>query len=698
MFKSESRLVLVDAVVTDKKGNYVRDLTAHDFHVWEDDKEQSIASFSTGEAAPSISRRQYMVLFFDNGSMLMTDQMRARHAAAQFIDVNAGPNELIGIAEFGGSTLRVLQNFTTNVNRLKSIVNQLDPSGAPSPEMASLDSPHLSSSWNEFRNQSGILALTALAHGLSNVPGRKTLVLLTAGFSADSSLVSDLNILIAACNRANIAIYPVDVRGLQASIPSSFSGVGLRAAFGFGATPVQRQSNGPFRPVSFSQPSSTSPAAAGGQHGGGSGGGTGGGGKPGGGTGSGSGKPAGPTTTTTTPNNTQPRTWPGFMPHIPSGRLGRSDVLQMIAQGTGGFVIHDTNGLLDGMEKIAEEQTKYYLLGYTPAEFPEGTCHTLKVKVDRPGTAVRARAGYCSTKPRDLLAGKPAEQELEARAASSQPAAITASLMAPFFYTGTNMARVELVMEIPTDSIRFEKAKGKLHASIDMLGLANKPDGTLTARFSDTVNLDFKDQPELDAFKASPTFHYENQFDINCGQYKLKVVFSSGGKAFGSAETPLAIDAYDGKQFTISAVSLSNDVHPVAKTALGLDQALLQDRKLLVSQGMELTPSGANRFRMGETAGLYIEIYDSSLTEANHPAVTLQYRIVDLKSGEQKFNSGPMDMAELVQKGNPVIPVAVRLPLGSIPAGTYRLDVQARDETAGLSPVRSTGLEIVSKN
>ncbi|MDR3721451.1 MAG: hypothetical protein P4L00_07605, partial [Candidatus Acidoferrales bacterium] len=41
---TETRQVLVDAVVTDKKGNYVSDLSASDFRVWEDDKEQAIVN------------------------------------------------------------------------------------------------------------------------------------------------------------------------------------------------------------------------------------------------------------------------------------------------------------------------------------------------------------------------------------------------------------------------------------------------------------------------------------------------------------------------------------------------------------------------------------------------------------------------------------------------------------------------------
>src|SRR5271157_5346213 len=46
VIRVETRLVLVDSVVTDKKGNYVRDLTAKEFKVWEDNKEQAITTFS----------------------------------------------------------------------------------------------------------------------------------------------------------------------------------------------------------------------------------------------------------------------------------------------------------------------------------------------------------------------------------------------------------------------------------------------------------------------------------------------------------------------------------------------------------------------------------------------------------------------------------------------------------------------------
>src|ERR1035438_6671583 len=97
VIRVDTNVVLVDAVVTDKKGNYVRDLKQKDFKVYEDGKEQSIKSFSfeADPASPLNSQPRYLVLFFDNSTMNFGDQAIARRAAVSFIDSNAGPNRLM---------------------------------------------------------------------------------------------------------------------------------------------------------------------------------------------------------------------------------------------------------------------------------------------------------------------------------------------------------------------------------------------------------------------------------------------------------------------------------------------------------------------------------------------------------------------------------------------------------------------------
>ena len=88
-----------------------------------------------------------------------------------------------------------------------------------------------------------------------------------------------------------------------------------------------------------------------------------------------------------------------IIPKMPDSTTTNQNIMFMLAEGTGGFVIHETNDLTGGMEKIGKEQDEYYILGYTPPDSEEGSCHTLRVKVDRGGTEVRARTGYCNSKP-----------------------------------------------------------------------------------------------------------------------------------------------------------------------------------------------------------------------------------------------------------------------------------------------------------
>jgi hypothetical protein len=68
--------------------------------------------------------------------------------------------------------------------------------------------------------------------------------------------------------------------------------------------------------------------------------------------------------------------------------------LEMVAENTGGATIRDTNDLLGGVDKIAEESSTYYLLGYQPDNAPDGKWHKLEVKVSRPGVKIRMRRGY----------------------------------------------------------------------------------------------------------------------------------------------------------------------------------------------------------------------------------------------------------------------------------------------------------------
>lgn len=253
VIRTEAKQVLVDAVVTDKKGIYVPDLSQKDFKVTEDGKEQSIRSFSyEAEAASSNSaQKHYLVLFFDNSTMSFSDQVVARRAAGKFVEANAGPNRYMAVVDFSGG-VRIAQNFTADAERLKQVVSgakfaNVDPNAATpalggdasTPSGPALDTGPASLSAaaeGEFGQRDLLLGMRALAKGLAVVPGRKILVLFTEGFPLNLEIRSEVTALTDTCNKANVAIYPIDVRGLVAPVgalrPAAPRDGGIFAALG----------------------------------------------------------------------------------------------------------------------------------------------------------------------------------------------------------------------------------------------------------------------------------------------------------------------------------------------------------------------------------------------------------------------------------------------------------------------------------
>jgi VWFA-related protein len=718
VIRTETKVVLVDTVVTDKKGNYVRNLTAKDFKVWEDNKEQTIKSFGfqSDPAAPGGAQKRYIVLFFDNSTMDPGGQVQARQAAAKFIDSNAGPNRMMAIVNFGG-TIQIAQNFTDDAARLKQTVSGVKTAAVASNSGAAMG--QLSRAAADFGARDMLLALRSLSKNLSTVPGRKTLILFTAGFPLNAERMSEITATVDTCNKSNVAVYPIDVRGLiaataelDAPTSSPLRNAQAGSARAFGAL---------LQSVAFTSGSLTSPGmsffqkSGGGTTGGGAtGGGRAGGAAPTGGTtgvATGGGRGAAPNTGVNNGlNNNGLNNMNGLgpssqarnilIPKMPDTGVDNQNVMQMLAEGTGGFVIKNTNDLFAGLEKIGKEMDEFYILGYTPPESEEGACHALRVKVDQGGTTVRSRSGYCNTKARDLLAGNPIEKTLENRAAASQAGNVAASIQLPYFYTGPNVARVNVAMEIPADVLKFEKQKGKFQAEMNVLGIAYNADGSVGARFSDTVKREFDDRKQVEAFQQAP-FHYENEFEVASGQYNLKVVFSGAagdgksGASFGKIETPLNIDPW-ASQFGLSGLALSKQIRQQAAMAQGLDASLIEDRVPLVSEGVQVIPFGSNKFSKSGPVLFFAEIYEPLLQNAdpnNKPQVAIQIRILDRKTKDQKFSTGLLRL-EFADKGdNPTIPIAEKVPVDSIGAGQYTVELMVRD-TAGKLATRTADFDL----
>jgi hypothetical protein len=308
---------------------------------------------------------------------------------------------------------------------------------------------------------------------------------------------------------------------------------------------------------------------------------------------------------------------------------------------------------------------------------------------------VRARNAYCKVKSKNMLSGKPIEKTLETRAADSLGGNITASAQVPFFYASPNVARVNLAMTMATDALKFEKQKGKFVAPIDVLGIAYRPDGSVAARFSDAVKLEYANKKDADALKGK-SLRYDNEFEIAPGQYSLKIAFTTGGESFGKVEMPLAVEPYSAGDFRVSSLALSKEIVPTSGMVMGLGAGLAGDRTPLVAEGVQVIPAGSNRFKKTDPAAYYFEVYEPLLAAPETRAtlaVGIQVRVLDRKGGTQISDSGVMRLNLPEEEARPVIPVANRLPLASLSPGSYVLELRALDSADNIF-IRTVDFEV----
>jgi hypothetical protein len=92
-------------------------------------------------------------------------------------------------------------------------------------------------------------------------------------------------------------------------------------------------------------------------------------------------------------------------------------------------------------------------------------------------------------------------------------------------------------------------------------------------------------------------------------------------------------------------------------------------------------------FKKTDPAAIYAEVYEPLLTKPNPPDVAYEMIVVDTKTGQQKVHIG--DRTPKGNAGNPVIPLALKLPVATLGPGSYRLDLRAVDQAGNSSKTRS---------
>jgi VWFA-related protein len=262
-FRAQTELVLVNVTVRDKSGNFVRDLKADDFTILEDNKPQKATSFdientdvippstvpqlsllnppqqtTRAPAAPprnesssnSLKDRRLMVLFFDLTSMQPEEIERASTAALNYVNKQMVPADLVAVMSLGNS-LTVNQDFTADRDLLKKTLSAFNEGGGQGFEEGATGSTEGTADtgqaftvddteYNIFNTDRRLEALRSVAASLAKVDQKKSLIYFSSGMDRTGiENQSQLRAAINAAVRSNLAIYTMDIRGLQAMVP-----------------------------------------------------------------------------------------------------------------------------------------------------------------------------------------------------------------------------------------------------------------------------------------------------------------------------------------------------------------------------------------------------------------------------------------------------------------------------------------------
>jgi VWFA-related protein len=242
-FHTQTILVQVPVIVTDKSGNHIHGLAKEDLHVFENGKEQKLSTFeeivATTTKLPAVEAkpgqfsnltlseqqpRTVTVIAIDTINTPFLDQANGRRELVKFLADNLNSGQVLALMIMTSHGVRVVQNLTGDPEQLIQVLKKASgelsitdvQAGGPDAQANALqgDIPDVSSSaipTNSVAAQAQVNAFLSygdtiyagyaqqqaaedtlnsflgIAWSLSGVPGRKSLIWATGGFPFEIS-------------------------------------------------------------------------------------------------------------------------------------------------------------------------------------------------------------------------------------------------------------------------------------------------------------------------------------------------------------------------------------------------------------------------------------------------------------------------------------------------------------------------------
>ncbi len=640
VLRMNGELVLTNVVARDAKtGELLRGLKQSDFTVYENGKQQQIASFDfesvelaaplseatvsglaagTGKAAlvarpEELRNHRLIVMFFDLTSMQPEDLDRAVEAAKDFLQKKMEAADLVALVSLG-DTLKVDQDFTADkaaLLREVGVYNGSEGEGFAAGATATTNQVEDAtgytpdeSEYNDLNTDRELFALRAIAKSLEKITEKKSLLYFSGGISRDGvENQASLRAAVNAAVRANLAIYSVDTRGLQAISPLGDASTGsLRGTGAF---------NG------------------------------------------------------------------GALANNMSANFASQEVMASLSTDTGGKAFLDSNDFAPAFAQVQRDTSAYYAIGFRSSNPQrDGRYRKLAIKLNRPGAKLEYRPGYYAPADFKHSGREDRERELEEQLASDLPASDMALYLdALYFRLDENRFYVPVSLIVPGSQIPFVKGGDKDKATLDVIGTvldeAKRPIGQ--ARETVKLNLD------ASVGARQKNIQYTTSFNLPPGKYHLKfVVRENQTGRMGSFEADINLPEMKKTPLKMSSILLASARQPS------------KQETPLVRGGQEYVPNISHVFRQDQHLYLLYEIYApgrekpaENQPKGTKPGINLLSSL-ELLQGSTKVYETPLVQARAVNvQGRDAVAIELDVPLAGLKPGTYLCQLNVIDDAQG---------------
>ena len=205
-------------------------------------------------------------------------------------------------------------------------------------------------------------------------------------------------------------------------------------------------------------------------------------------------------------------------------------ILQRLADDTGGLAIDNTNDLGSGLVRVTEELRLYYEVVYAPANpVFDGRFRRTSVRVSRPGTRIRSRAGYFATPARAATVAAYELPLMDALTAGEPARDFTLRADVLHFAAKDGERECVVLAEVPLSEVQLaqDAEAGVYRAQLSLLGYVKDEGGGVVARLTHDWPIEGP-LAGLDRARADSAV-FRQTLTLAPGRYRLEAAVRDGG-------------------------------------------------------------------------------------------------------------------------------------------------------------------------